>query len=302
MASAKCPPRPAFTLIELLVVIAILALLISVLLPMVSRAKDIAIRVQCSTSQRTVGQGSQIFAASHGGRAPGHAIFTDGSEMGWYSYLHLVKQIGGLRLDERYIPKPIQTMGKPDHKRYISCPGMRNDLDWGNALRLYPRAFLLNQLMQGEWRTYHPHPHVSDPASSDYWLQGADLGKVVWPPPPGYALYTLGVMIEDVQTPSFKIMMWESCAGTDYTTYRNNLPTTTNVPLQLLLNAGPSQGMPAYGSDPYAYHSFRHVLPRDISLYPTQATSNYLFIDGHVEILRPTDRINVPERFEFKPS
>jgi prepilin-type N-terminal cleavage/methylation domain-containing protein len=133
MVSAKRPRRPAFTLIELLVVIAILAMLISVLLPMVSRAKDIAIRVQCSTSQRTVGQGAQIFAASHGGRAPGHAIFTDGTEMGWYSYLHLVKQIGGLRLDERYIPKPVQTFGKPDNKKNISCPGMRNDLDWGGG-------------------------------------------------------------------------------------------------------------------------------------------------------------------------
>jgi prepilin-type N-terminal cleavage/methylation domain-containing protein/prepilin-type processing-associated H-X9-DG protein len=54
--------RKGFTLIELLVVVAIIALLISILLPSLSRARELAKRAVCGSNQRSIGQGMHIYS------------------------------------------------------------------------------------------------------------------------------------------------------------------------------------------------------------------------------------------------
>ena len=61
---------PAFTLVELLVVIGIIALLISILLPALSRAKGQANLVDCQARLRQIGQGLQLYATQNGGLLP----------------------------------------------------------------------------------------------------------------------------------------------------------------------------------------------------------------------------------------
>ena len=60
----------AFTLVELLVVIGIIALLISILLPALSKARESANRIKCAANLRTVGQVATLFANDHKGVFP----------------------------------------------------------------------------------------------------------------------------------------------------------------------------------------------------------------------------------------
>src|SRR3954469_23711822 len=66
----RAPLNHAFTLVELLVVIGIIALLISILLPSLNRAREVAKRLQCSSNLRQLGAACLMHSNDHRGFYP----------------------------------------------------------------------------------------------------------------------------------------------------------------------------------------------------------------------------------------
>jgi len=72
------PSRPGFTLIELLVVVAIIAILASLLLPVLSRAKEQAYSASCKNKLRQLGIALHLYTFEHDSQFP---YYLDNSSM-----------------------------------------------------------------------------------------------------------------------------------------------------------------------------------------------------------------------------
>jgi len=69
-ASARRPQRKGFTLVELLVVVAIIALLVTILLPTLSRALELTRRTICATNLAVMGRAWNMYFQEYNGRTP----------------------------------------------------------------------------------------------------------------------------------------------------------------------------------------------------------------------------------------
>ena len=103
--------RPAFTLIELLMVIGIIALLISIILPALNRAREAANRTKCLANLRSIGQAMFIYANGHRDRLPngnprGVWVDYDGANRAMVAFSEEVKGAGVFHCPADPDPQP----------------------------------------------------------------------------------------------------------------------------------------------------------------------------------------------------
>ena len=264
-------PRPriarAFTLVELLVVIAIITLLVSLLVPYIGKGRQFALRVICCNNMRNIGVAGLGFAAEHDGRGPGGAARVD-SSVTWPEVLNA----------EFFKEYQVQRMGYERQKGKLYCPNMKF---WGS---LYPRGHYWNGDATGGWDgtlPEGPYGKAIDPVPQYLVTQYGPFasGTIV--------RYSLGAKMDRFREPGKQYLLLESEAG-------NDVFGAETGTIQFSQPLAPWWGLPSDGGYGFAY---RHVLPLDETLYSTQATGNFLFVDGHVETFTPPETINTIDRF-----
>jgi prepilin-type N-terminal cleavage/methylation domain-containing protein len=147
-ASARPRGRRGFTLVELLVVIGIIALLISILLPALNRARESANRIQCLSNLRQLGVAFSLYANDSKGKLPLHAASRSGKRAHDWAYWQKMPA-PGRNVDESPV---LKYLGRPVNEAIMRCPSFdprENPLN-GNSTSdtgVYPYSYVANTKM-----------------------------------------------------------------------------------------------------------------------------------------------------------
>ena len=284
--------RRAFTLIELLVVIAILAILVALLVPVVSRAKDLAMNAACQNNMRLLGEAGLGFAAQREGRGPGYAHIWYPSSSYPSGYYSSSVSWANILNTEYFHASRIQRAG-PTEKNKIYCPIMKGG----------GRAYKWNYDAIGAGG-------ASEQPDGTYKYTSA-YGRFVTPPPgSGWYMEALGAVLINFPSPSHQFLASEGERGNDNCPTGNSSPpyTVTLNPYGIYYppwsDPGGHPGDDLYGGQ----WAFRHLLPPNppsspaarAAYYQGPARGNFVFIDGHVAAFGPSDNINSRDRFAYR--
>lgn len=231
----------AFTLVELLVVIGIIALLISILLPAMSRAQGAARAIACGSNLRQIGATMYMYTATNRGVLPVGclAINASGGNLVWDT---LLSRDLGRMCSSIYInidPPPV-----------LKCPNdtVPRPAPYQKAIRSYSMV----EACSGTWPQRIPNG-----VAAESYYPATD---------PNYNKYFRTFKITDIRQ-SAKVLMVAEAFG---------VITNPNM-------AGHATGALAQNpnSQLTGYAGMAHY-----------KKWNYLFVDGHVELLTPIDTVN----------
>jgi prepilin-type processing-associated H-X9-DG protein/prepilin-type N-terminal cleavage/methylation domain-containing protein len=142
----KASKRTGFTLVELLVVIGIIALLISILLPALSKARSSAQTMACLSNLRTMGQAVAMYAGEHKQCLP-YPTTTLGEGLLWFNVLDPY-----LQAKEAHDGRTGVAAGR-NYKRYKQCV-VYESFEGGaysgaqDKLKEFARSFKMNSMLR----------------------------------------------------------------------------------------------------------------------------------------------------------
>ena len=278
------PNRDGFTLIELLVVVAIIAVLISILLPSLGKAREQARAVKCAANMRQWGIGVSLYAASYDGVLP--AKGDDGSSTNpvgywndsslWFNAIPSQLNSGNLGYNDIQIssqpinpsgpPLPIGGMNSifvcPDASMVQGVNGTPPDLTLNGYFRQYGWSTAAPQGTSGELReTFMCYVWDSKMAANT----GLNNNTICW-------------KLTQIQT-SQQILIIEKRMRQDELDSKDSLNPLASIP---------------------QYNNYMKTLCQskgDWNRFTTRHTNggNLVFIDGHVEKVLYHD-VNTPSQ------
>ncbi len=247
--------RNAFTLVELLVVIGIIAVLISLLLPALGKARGSAETIQCASNMRQIGQAIQMFASANNGQAPGTAgSVSKGGGFIWNEILN-AEHFNRAEFIWTHIP----TNGVQHKNAKLFCP-----TKWKLGYRTmsaspfwFARHYTVNGWVDGT-TAGSGGVQIASPERKNvhYTREGTDISNLV------LNSYRYGAKLSKFRQPTEKYVIFDANPLSN-----NSIRANPNEFGTLALGTTPSTSRLA---GPFAYiHNGRR--------------SNFLFVDGHVE-------------------
>lgn len=260
-ALARASRRHAFTLVELLVVIGIIAVLVSILLPALQKARRAAQTVQCASNMKDMALGIIQFAGTRNGRGPGGGQRTapSSSSVAWQEIINYEYYKNG-----NYIPR-LNSGASVRNK--LNCPAAAESVFATTA-----RIFAINNYLTGPKTTSGAPPVVSyglglqhqNPTEMDDYYKPF---SAAWTFGGAGGDYWYGAKLVKFRGPSSKIMVAESDRS-------DNITGTASISLFAPAVSGYPEWSAARTVSPaYGSYSFRHPNHR----------MNAAFFDGHVE-------------------
>jgi prepilin-type N-terminal cleavage/methylation domain-containing protein/prepilin-type processing-associated H-X9-DG protein len=309
--------KNGFTLVELLVVIGIIALLISILLPSLSKARKQAVAVQCQSNMRQIGQAMLMYANAYKGAIIPSVVWsntvTAGGNDSWAFLL----------VADKFLPDPRLVYAPPNaaapSNSSLVCPAVRNFMVGDNVGTLATAGTAADGFDQrystvvitsrtSSLPAYFPDDPNNGIAAFNAQLRGScviDFGYGIngcvnfYPPPPAtlpvdkswYNVPCTAIAYDGQQAmcpPTKKLSTFKRSSDTvilyDGSEWNemNPSPLTT-----------PTPHTPAFSSAPlWRISGSRHGSSNPNNPYAT-GTTNLLFLDWHVE---PARRADLPQQ------
>lgn len=159
----RAGPRRGFTLIELLVVISIIALLLAMLLPALTRARDSARSLVCQNHLRQMGVAMHVYASDHDGRVVYDTRLTswkiNSHQAGPTTPGRLSDYLGGKKV---YFHKRANSKGDP-----LYCPAFEPLTDVRNRTPF----FINDQFTSSATNVNHTTNHIRSYRVNDYFAK-----------------------------------------------------------------------------------------------------------------------------------
>jgi prepilin-type N-terminal cleavage/methylation domain-containing protein/prepilin-type processing-associated H-X9-DG protein len=272
-----------FTLVELLVVIGIIAILISILMPALTKVRNQALAISCANNMRQLYQTALMFSTDHKGALPSPGVPAElggqntaqSSEVEtnrWWASPDWGKADVNFGVLHQFIP------GRAAAEALIMCPGDNGESTQGGGPKV-----------SGEVRNMSYSFNAQTNDASDHLRGGAQYA------PPGIRLNT-------VARPTQRIYIFEEIAPNDSWCLMYDISPNGDI-----ANFNMTIGGFWRGDDlPSGRHAGQKFLNgiRDQNVgspewwkWAKVGKGNFVFFDGHVEVLSPADLYHRPDYF-----